>query len=142
MPKQNLTVINSLYNFLCEENIIKVNPCDGIKLPKIEKKLPEFLTIEEVSKLLNIKLSTPLDYRNKAMLELLYASGMRITELLDLEMSNIDYKNEYIRVMGKGKKERIIPLTSITFKYLNEYVNNQRRFILKTKSSDYIFINN
>ena len=137
-----ITVINSLYNYLCDEDIIKINPCDGIKLPKLEKKLPDYLSIEDVSKLLNIKTTNPLDHRNKAMLELLYASGMRISELLDLKMQNIDYKNEYIRVMGKGKKERIIPLASITFKYLNEYVNNQRKFILKTKSSDYIFINN
>lgn len=136
-----ITVVNSFYNYLCDEEVIKSNPCETIKLPKVEKKLPNFLTIEEVTKLLDIKLMTPLDYRNKAMIELLYASGMRISELLDLKLQNIDYDNEYVRVMGKGSKERIIPLTSITFKYLNEYINNQRRFILKTKSSDYVFIN-
>ena len=137
-----LTVINSFYNYLCEESIITHNPCDNIKQPKIEKKLPEFLTIEEVSKLLNIRTNTPLEMRNKAMLELLYASGMRISELLDLKMSNIDYQNEYVRVMGKGNKERIIPLTKITFKYLDEYIKSGRPYILKTKMSDYIFLNN
>ena len=76
------------------------------------------------------------------MLELLYASGMRISELLELKMSNIDYQNEYVRVMGKGSKERIIPLTKITFKYLNDYLNNARGYILKTKMSDFIFLNN
>lgn len=137
-----LTVINSFYNYLCEENIIEHNPCDNIKQPKISKKLPEYLTTEEVSKLLNIKTNTPLEMRNKAMLELLYASGMRISELLDLKMSNIDYQKEYVRVMGKGSKERIIPLTKITFKYLNEYIKSGRPYILKTKMSDYIFVNN
>lgn len=137
-----LTVINSFYNYLYDENLIENNPCDNIKQPKIAKNLPDFLTIEEVSKLLNIRTNTPLEVRNKAMLELLYASGMRISELLELKMSNIDYQNEYVRVMGKGSKERIIPLTKITFKYLNDYLNNARGYILKTKMSDYIFLNN
>lgn len=136
-----LTVINSFYNFLCDSDTISSNPCETIKMPKLDKKLPEFLTIEEVSKLLDIKLLTPLDYRNKAILEVLYATGMRISELLELKLNNIDYKNEYIKVMGKGKKERIIPLTNITMNYLNEYINHQRNFILKTRVSDYIFVN-
>lgn len=136
-----LTVLNSFYNYLCDEGIIDYNPCETIKMPKIEKHLPEYLTIVEVSKLLDIKLQTPLDYRNKAMLELLYATGMRISELLDLKLNNINFDNDLVKVMGKGKKERIIPITSITMTYLKEYVFKQRAFILKTKSSEYLFIN-
>jgi integrase/recombinase XerD len=137
-----ITVLRSLYNYFLDLNYIKISPLEGIKLPRVEKKLPEYLTIEEVSKILDINLKTPLDYRNKAMLELMYATGIRITELLDLKLSDIDYKEDLIRVYGKGSKERIIPVTSITMKYLNEYINNQRKFILKTKTSEYVFVNN
>lgn len=136
-----LTVINSFYNYMCDLEIITINPCETIKMPKIEKKLPDVLTPEEVAKLLDIRLLEPIDYRNKAMLEVLYATGMRVSEMLNLTLSNIDLKNGLLKVMGKGKKERIIPLTSITIKYLNEYINRERGLILKTKMSDYLFIN-
>lgn len=137
-----ITVLKSLYNYFIDLNYIKENPMDSIKLPRLEKTLPEYLTIEEVNKILDINLRTPIDYRNKAMLELLYATGMRISELLDLKLSDIDYKNEIVRVYGKGSKERIVPITSITMKYLNEYINRERNLILKTKTNDYVFINN
>ena len=110
-------------------------------MPKIEKRLPKFLTEKEVDSLLNIPLTHPIDYRNKAMLELLYATGIRISELLNLTMANYNIEDESIKVMGKGSKERIIPLSEITMKYLNLYLNEYRNFILKEKQSDYIFIN-
>ena len=136
-----LTVLKSFYNCMIDLDRINVNPCENIKMPKIEKKLPKFLTLEEVDKLLNVELREPLDYRNKAMLELLYATGMRITELLDLKLSNYYEDDAYVKVMGKGSKERIIPIGDITIKYLNIYINEHRNFILKTKQSDYLFVN-
>ena len=136
-----LTVLKSFYNYLIDEEIIKINPCTNIKMPKIEKRLPKFLTEREVDSLLNIPLTHPIDYRNKAMLELLYATGIRISELLNLTMANYNIEDESIKVMGKGSKERIIPLSEITMKYLNLYLNEYRNFILKEKQSDYIFIN-
>lgn len=136
-----LTVLKSFYNYLLESEIIKSNPCDNIKSPKIEKKLPKYLTEEEVIRLLDIKLTEPINYRNKAMLELLYATGIRISEMLDLKINNYYQDDECIKVMGKGKKERIIPIGDITIKYLNMYINEYRNYILKTKQSDYLFIN-
>jgi len=136
-----LTVLKSFYNYMIELGRITINPCDNIKNPKIEKKLPKFLTEEEVDKLLNITLKVPIDYRNKAMLELLYASGIRISELLDLKLYNYYEEDACIKVMGKGSKERIIPIGDITIKYLNLYINEYRNFILKTKQSDYLFVN-
>jgi len=136
-----LTVLKSFYNCMLDLNRITINPCDNIKSPKIEKKLPKFLTIEETDKLLDIKLHEPLDYRNKAMLELLYATGMRISEMLDLKLSNYYEEDAYIKVMGKGSKERICPIGDITIKYLNLYINEYRNYILKTKQSDYLFVN-
>ena len=136
-----LTVINSYYNFLVREKVINKNPVTGIRMPKLDKKLPNYLTVEEVDKLLDIKLTKPNDYRNKAMLELLYGSGLRISELINLKLEQIDFNDELVRVMGKGKKERIIPLNDYAMKYLKDYVFNYRNFLLKTKNSDYLFIN-
>lgn len=136
-----ITVLKSFYNYMLDLERININPCENIKLPKIEKKLPKFLTIDEVNKLLDINLREPIDYRNKAMLEVLYATGMRISELLDLKLSNYYEDDALIKVMGKGSKERIIPIGDITIKYLNLYIKEYRKYILKTKQSDYIFIN-
>ena len=136
-----LTVLKAFYNYLLDNNLIKTNPAANIKMPKIEKKLPKFLTEEEVDKLLDIRLTKPIDYRNKAMLELLYATGMRISELLNLTLSNYNEEDASVKVMGKGSKERIIPIGDITIKYLNLYINEYRNFILKDKISDYLFIN-
>ena len=121
--------------------IIKNNPCSGIRLPKLEKKLPNYLTIEEIDKLLDIKLIKPIDYRNKAMLEVLFATGTRISELINLTLNQIDYNECIIRVLGKGKKDRIIPIGNTAMEYLKLYINEYRGFILKTKNSEYVFIN-
>jgi len=138
----NLTVLNSFYNFLLNEQIITSNPCTNISSPKIPKKLPNYLTEEEVDKLLNIPLKTPYDYRNKAMLETLYATGLRITELCNLKITDIDINNCFLRVVGKGKKERIVPLTDLAINYLNIYIKQYRNEILKDKDSEYLFISN
>ncbi len=135
-----LTVVNSFYNYLVITKKLDINPCATIKMPKIEKKLPNFLTEEEVDKLLDIKLYKPLDYRNKAMLELLYATGMRISELVGLKESQIDFDECIIRIMGKGKKERIVPMSNTAINYLKEYMFNYRTFLLK-KPTEYVFLN-
>ncbi len=136
-----LTVLKSFYDYLLDNNEIKVNPCLNIKMPKIEKSLPKFLTIDEVNELLNINLQKPIDYRDKAMLEVLYATGIRISELLDLNLSSYNEKGAFIKVMGKGSKERIIPLSDITINYLNLYIKEYRPLILKDKESPFLFVN-
>ncbi len=135
-----LTVLNSFYNYMLDFGHITNNPCANIKSPKIEKRLPNYLTEEEVDRLLDISLTKPIDYRNKAMLELLYATGIRVSELLNLTLANYNEEGEFIKIMGKGSKERIIPISDITVKYLNLYINEYRNFLLKVPSS-YIFIN-
>ncbi len=136
-----LTVINSFYKFLISENITVFNPCEGIKMPKLDKKLPNYLSINEIDKLLDIKLVKNTDYRNKAMLEVLYATGMRISELCNMKLSQIDFNECIIRIMGKGKKERIAPLNSYAIKYLKDYIELFRNSLLKNKNSEYVFIN-
>lgn len=137
-----LTVINSFYNYLLSENIISINPCYSINMPKIPSKLPEILSEEEVDKLLDINLVDKYSYRNKAMLELLYATGMRASELTNLKLNNIDLDSCIVRIMGKGSKERIVPINDTTIKYLNIYINNYRKEILNKKDSEYLFISN
>lgn len=136
-----LTVLKSFYDYMLDLEKITINPCESIKSPKLDKKLPKFLSEEEVDRLLNIRCQKPIDYRNKAMLELLYATGVRISELLNLKLSNIYEEEALIKVMGKGSKERIVPMGDITIKYLNLYLKEYRHHILKTKQSEYVFVN-
>lgn len=136
-----LTVLNSFYRYLIFMDKLKDNPCDGIKSPKLEKKLPTYLTSEEVDKLLNMRLTKPVDYRNKAMLELIYATGARISEITNLELSQIDYDECIIRVTGKGKKDRIIPFGNTASKALREYIETYRVFLIKNDTCNYVFIN-
>ena len=135
-----LTTINHFYQYLCDNNMIKVNPCDGIKMPKLEKKLPEYLTVEEVDKLLDIRVSTAYDLRNKAMLEVLYATGMRISELCNLTMSNLFLEDGLVKVMGKGSKERLVPINDVAIDALKEYLRFARNDLLGTKTCEYVFV--
>ena len=136
-----LTVLNSFYRYLIFMDKLNNNPCDGIKSPKLEKKLPTYLTSEEVDKLLNMRLTKPVDYRNKAMLELIYATGARISEITNLELNQIDYDECIIRVTGKGKKDRIIPFGDTASKALKEYIEIYRVFLIKNDTCNYVFIN-
>ena len=110
--------------------------------PRLRRKLPNILTIEEVDNLLDIKLNTPFDYRNKAMLELMYSSGLRVSELVDLKLNNIDLDNGYVRCLGKGKKERIIPIGEIAIEYLKKYINEYRNSMKKGYYTENVFLNN
>lgn len=136
-----LTVFNSFYKYLVFMDKIKSNPCDGIKAPKLEKKLPTYLTNEEIAKLFNIRLTKPVDYRNKAILEVMYATGARISEVINLELNQIDFEECIIRVVGKGKKERIIPLDDVAIEALDNFINNYRPFLIKNETCNYVFLN-
>lgn len=137
-----ITVIKNFYGFLLTEKIISKNPTENIKSPKLPKKLPLYLTEGEVDLLLDINLNSALDYRNKAMLELLYATGIRVSELVNLTLNNLNLENDYIRIMGKGSKERIVPIGDIAIKFLHLYLDEYRLELLKNNTSNYLFINN
>ena len=137
----NLTVIKNFHTYLLKENIIKNNVSEFIERPKLKKALPKTLSIEDVDKLLNIKLKTPFDYRNKAMLELMYGCGLRVSELISIELNDIDMINCLIRVYGKGSKEREIPLGEYAIHYLQEYIS-RRDLLLKKKPCTKLFLNN
>ena len=139
-------IIASIKSFFKYLSIYKgfINVAEDTESLKRKKALPKYLTIEEVDKLLDIKLETPFDYRNKAMLELLYATGLRASELINLDIINVDLTNMVVNVYGKGSKERIVPLSKIAVNYLDMYINTYRPllFIKKQKPTDALFLNN
>src|SRR5574344_2221616 len=132
----HITVINAFYKFLIEENVITSNPCLNLIYPKLPIKLPNYLTEEEIQSLLDIKLLTPYDYRNKAMLELLYATGLRVSELVSLTSNNIDLESNIVRCYGKGNKERIVPIGSVASKYVKLYLTEYRHSLQKITICD------
>lgn len=137
---RKLTTIKNFHNFLFQNKMTKTNEAETIDRPKITKILPKVMTVEEVDRLLDIKCVTVFDYRNKAMLELLYATGLRVSELLSLKMNDIDMENCVVRCIGKGSKERIVPIGEYVIYYLNQYLS-ERQVLFKKKKSDYVFLN-
>jgi integrase/recombinase XerD len=137
-----ISVLRGFYKYLILENIIKDNPMINIDLPKLSKKLPNVLTVDEVDNLLDIKLNTMYDYRNKAMLELMYATGLRVTELVNLKIEDVDLNNALVRTMGKGSKERIIPFGNYASTALYNYINDYRPQFFKREVNEYLFLNN
>ena len=136
-----ITVLNNFYKYMILTNKLKKNPVEDINLPKLEKSLPKYLSIEEVDRLLSFTPTKPLEYRNKAMLELLYATGTRISELLNIELNHIDFDDCILKVMGKGSKERIVPISSNAIYHVKNYLYNYRKFLIGTKTSNYLFLN-
>ena len=138
-----LTCLHSFYQFLLDNNLINTDPTEQLSYPKLEKKLPVFLNIQEVEKLLEAPNSSSLfGQRDRAMLELLYSCGLRVSELINLSYHNINIKEEFIRIHGKGNKERILPMGEIAIDYLTAYESNSRPILLKNGQSDSYFLSN
>ncbi|WP_148867153.1 site-specific tyrosine recombinase XerD [Thermosediminibacter litoriperuensis] len=134
--------IKSFYHFLVRERYIKEDPTINLDTPKLEKKLPRVLTVEEVERLLEQPdTSDPLGFRDKTMLELLYATGIRVSELISLTVDDVNLDMGFLRCLGKGSKERIVPIGSFAVNYLRRYINGTRDRILKGKSSNILFVN-
>jgi len=138
-----LTCLHSFYQFLLGNNLINTDPTEQLPYPKLEKKLPVFLNVQEVEKLLEAPNSSSLfGQRDRAMLELLYSCGLRVSELINLSYHNINIKEEFIRIHGKGNKERILPMGEIAIDYLTTYESNSRPILLKNGQSDSYFLSN
>lgn len=136
-----LTTIKSFFSYLSKTNIITHDVAVAIRRPKLRRLIPKTLNVEDIDCLLDINLITAFDYRNKAMLELLYGTGLRISELINLKVFDFDYSACIIRVMGKGRKERIIPLGEYSIYYVKLYLEH-RKDLLQGKTTDYMFLNN
>lgn len=137
-----ISTLKSFYSYLVKTSIVASSPVESIKQPKLGLHIPECLTYDEIDMLLDIEVKTPFDSRNKAILELLYATGLRISELINLKFSNFDVEECIVRVIGKGDKERIVPIYDSALEYLKIYINNYRYSLLIKGPSEYIFLNN
>lgn len=135
-----ITTIYNFHNYLLREKVIKDNQAEFIDRPKLAKHLPYTLTVKEIDKLLDIALVTVFDYRDKAMLELMYGTGLRVSELVSLTVYDVDFYNAFLRIKGKGSKERIVPINNASLKYLKLYLD-RRCLLLKKKTSDELFLN-
>lgn len=138
---RNTSSLRSFYKFLIINKHVKTNPMENITSIKLSKKLPDILTIDEINKILDIKITDNYSVRNKAMLELIYAAGLRVSELINLKTYDIDTLENIVRTMGKGNKERIIPIGEYATNALNSYLSIRYTF-LKKEINDYLFLNN
>lgn len=135
--------IKAFYKYLLLEDIITEDPTQLLESPRLKRSLPEVLNVEEIKNLIDtIDLSKENGERNKAILETLYACGLRVSELINLKISNIYFKEEFIRVIGKGDKERLVPISRKALKQIKIYIDNVRiNLSIKAGQEDYIFLN-
>ncbi len=139
---RNLAAIKSFYQYLVRERHIEKDPAVNLESPKLEKKLPKILSITEVEELLKQPNTfQPTGLRDKAMLELLYATGIRVSELICLNISDVNLDMGYIKCYGKGAKERIVPLGSIAAKCVQEYISKGRTKLVRTYEEPSLFVN-
>jgi len=135
--------IKAFYKYLILEDYLTVNPTELIESPKIGLKLPDTLSVSEIDSLISaIDLSHPQGERNRAILEVLYSCGLRVSELTNLKLSNIRFKEGYVKVVGKGNKERFAPIGGVAIKFLKIYLNEIRTHQdIKKGSEDIVFLN-
>ncbi len=147
---RKIASLRTFYKYLYREKLIETNPAINLISPKKPKSLPKFLSTDEMEKILNnVKIETPAGFRNKAVLELLWATGMRVSELSGLNFSDLNLENNEINVFGKGSKERIVLISNRAKTFLERYINTARSLVAKgfkgaseTNEKSPVFINN
>ena len=139
---RNLVAIRTFFRFLVQEGILEANPVENLESPKVAKTLPQILTLREIEQILEQPdLQTPLGKRDRAMLEMIYATGMRVSELTQLPTHQVNLEGGYVLLYGKGSKERIVPLGSEAMKWVTLYLKESRGILTKRKESPFLFIN-
>ena len=139
---RNLVSIRVFLRFLTEESILSANPAEEIESPKTAKTLPEILSLEEVETLLEQPdTQIPQGMRDRAMLEMLYATGMRVSELTQLQVNHVHLEAGYVLIYGKGSKERIVPIGNEAMKWARRYMGETRERLLKKRESPFLFVN-
>ncbi len=135
--------LKGFYKFCIQEQITKVNPTELLEAPKLPKHLPDTLSFEEIEKIIQaIDLTTPEGTRNKAIIETLYSCGLRVSELVNLKLSCLYFEVGYVRIIGKGDKERLVPIGSSAIKYIKIYLESVRVHVpLKPGFEDIVFLN-
>ena len=145
--KRKFSSLSSYFSYLIERKKIKKNPLNGIYTPKLTKKLPTVLSVEEIKKIFKQSENSDnelLGLRDRCIIELLYSCGLRVSELCELKVNNIQFDSNVIRFFGKGNKERIIPLTFYAKEWLEKYLYQSRQILSNRKLSDqkYVFLSN
>ena len=135
--------IKTFFKYLLIEDAISKDPTELVEGPKLGRKLPEVLSIQEIDEMANqIDHSSSAGHRNRAVLEVLYACGLRVSECVELRISNVYFDESFIRVIGKGNKERLVPIGSTALKHLKIYLKEERSHLnIKQEYSDYVFLN-
>lgn len=137
-----VTTLRNFFGYLVRETFVAHNPMNDVRPPKKAEHLPAVLSIEEIDRLLQAPIEdTPLGLRNRTLLEVMYATGLRVSELVNLKMSDLHLQLGLIQTLGKGDKERIIPIGEIAIDWLTRYFNESRIVLLKDKESPYVFLN-
>ncbi|MBP7652904.1 site-specific tyrosine recombinase XerD [Candidatus Dependentiae bacterium] len=138
---RHIVALRNFFKFLIIDNVIKNSPTDSVEMPKMSRKLPDYLTEEEVKRLIESPdLNEITGIRDKAMIEILYGSGVRVSELIGLKIKNLYLEEGYIKVFGKGSKERIIPIGKYAEESLKNYLASARHKLSRIDSEDYLFI--
>lgn len=135
-----LSSIKAFCRYMLIGKNIEKDPAENLRSPKKWERLPKALSIEDVRALLNSKAGDPMRFRDSAMIELLYSSGLRVSELVSLKLENVNFEAGFIRVRGKGSKERVVPINEMTLKKLKKYIKELRPDLLKNKHSDFLFV--
>ncbi len=137
-----LSVLKRFYRWLLRENLVTIDPTLEVSAPKLSKSLPVSLSEDDVEKLLNApNTEKPLGLRDRVLLEMVYATGLRVSELVKLTLQQLDRQQGLVRISGKGGKERIVPVGEVALEWLNRYFQEARPDLLKGKSvSDYVFV--
>lgn len=139
---RSLAAIKSYYHYMFRENIIHRDPTINLDAPKQEKRLPRVLSVTDVEHLLEQPdLKQPIGIRDRAMLEVLYAAGLRVSELVSLQVNDVNLETGYLKCYGKGSKERIVPLGSMALKYLKIYLEHARKFLASSTHENSLFLN-
>lgn len=146
MPTSQARIISGIkafYKYLMMEDLIKKNPAELLEAPKTSRKLPDTLNITEIDQMLAcIDMTKPEGMRNKAILETMFSCGLRVSETVTLKLSDVFYEEEYVKVVGKGNKERLVPIGSVALKAIRLYVDHVRVHIdVKTGNNDIVFLN-
>lgn len=137
-----LSSLRQFYDYLISRGEMEINPFENFDAPKLPRKLPDVLTYEEIRKILNqVEVNVPLGLRDRAILETMYACGLRVSELLGLKTSNIFPDEKIVRVFGKGSKERIVPIGNEALEWIKLYLTGARPSMANPHSEDYLFLN-
>jgi integrase/recombinase XerD len=137
---RHISSIKTLYRYMLVENIIVNDPSENLQTPKKWERLPKALSVEEVREMLDTLPEGKMTMRDSAMMEMLYSSGLRVSELVSIKLGDIHFAAGFIRVLGKGSKERVVPVNSRAIEKIKRYVSDERPGILKKRQSPYLFV--